>query len=1002
MLTLSDRLRSIYAVIGISPMPPKTNNTHEISINKDFGDAPTFSLIAFSWSSAINETLPNQLLAYSYTFINSNECLSLLNTSVCLSSFLPDSGITYRTGVIQAIHYQHSDGSLHFYTLDIVTPDWQLTQSIYSRTFIQQSTLSIITSILTDYDFDWQVSDALLASERLHASLPMRTQFNLSDWDFIKGILTDIGAFAVWQPGDSVDNLGTWYLTSRLDALEQSGMHYRYAQSSIQSGQDTINTLQMSVKQLGSATVQVKADGLEADIIYEGQASDESPLALEDSTVLFGSPSRINSDEAAAQLAAQWVAANNCQRETYRATGAMRGVYTGSLVSISHLPAIGGLSAYCLESHVMGIEPDSDSVSYNQRTFIQDWLRKVTRHCFISIPEHGYEILFETGMWASATLLRATIPYTPYPSSLSLVSNSYTGLTQARTGDTTTPSYESHVTDNGLQQTITTPVWSGISPHDDGTTSPLRALQLSSGSSHGWQFAPRLGQSVLLNYWYGDIDSPVISRSFYDGIGMGDVDDKDITCLNAGRSNRHNLQGGSSPRWHGGGLGHSQIQEDDNHSGWISGIAQYGLTSDSEVSLSFDDTPHKVGLQWTVNTGARANTETPTITDQATFAPDEHVLELGILRHRFSNHQSTDSGQGINLATDHDLQISGDTGVLLSTFGIRHSQSEHESAWVNDAGQRQLKMGTELSETFKEAKQAHLQTTAALSDASQTIEAFKTSAQIIDETLNTEVLGAPDVLLVSKDSILASANNTLWTAKTIVRQSGSTQSDVVAGNYTLTANTIDSLSGIGGQADLSGLHISANREPLAIQAQGGELQLHSQQGMTIGSESGQVNISSPKRIKLQTSAGASITIDDSGIKLVCPGTIKIKAVKKSLVSGARANYSLPMMPKTTPLFSNRLDVYDLFYQHDFNEIEFQMLRPDGQLIEGVLDEHGRTAPVISDKEEEVEVLVGFKGTDWGVEFEADEDEETETSGEDDNNELNDSLGQDSYQESNDE
>ena len=96
MLTLSDRLRSIYAVIGISPMPPKTNHIHEISINKDFGDAPTFSLIAFSWSSAINETLPNQLLAYSYTFINSNECLSLLNTSVCLSSFLPDSGITYR------------------------------------------------------------------------------------------------------------------------------------------------------------------------------------------------------------------------------------------------------------------------------------------------------------------------------------------------------------------------------------------------------------------------------------------------------------------------------------------------------------------------------------------------------------------------------------------------------------------------------------------------------------------------------------------------------------------------------------------------------------------------------------------------------------------------------------------------------------------------------------------------------------------------------------------
>lgn len=620
----------------------------------------------------------------------------------------------------------------------------------------------------------------------------------------------------------------------------------------------------------------------------------------------------------------------------------------------------------------------------------------------IFLPDHGYDIARDTGVWVSATLLDAAIPYCPYPSKQSFVSSTYQGLAQARTGSATTPSYDSSVSTDNLQQTITTPVYSGISPHDDGTTLPLRSLQLSSGATHGWQFAPRLGQSVLLNHWYGDIDSPVISRSLYDGIGMGDVDATDITTRDAGLSNRHNLQGGSSPRWHGGGLGHSQISEDDEHSGWVSGIAQYGLTSDSEVSLSFDDTPNKVGLQWTVNTGSRANAETPTITSSATFAPDEHVLELGILRHRFSNHQSSDSGQGINLASDHGLQITGESGVLLSTFDIRHSQSEHESAWVNDAGQRQLTMGTALSETFKEAKQAHLQSTAAMQTANQSIEAFKTSAQIIDETLNTEVLGAADVMLVSKDSILASASNTLWTAKTIVRQSGATQSDVVAGNYMLTADKIDSLSGVGGQTVMSGLHMSANREPLAIQAQGGELQLHSQLSMTIGSASGQVNVSSPKRIKLQTSAGASITIDESGIKLVCPGTIKVQAVRKSLISGARANYSLPMMPKTIPLFSNRLDVYDLFYQYAFDEIEFQILRTDGQLLEGVLDEHGRTAPVISDKEEEVEVLVGFKDTDWGVEFEPDEEDEIEASDNDDSNESNQDLAQSSYQESHDE
>ncbi|SLJ84263.1 DUF2345 domain-containing protein [Psychrobacter sp. DAB_AL43B] len=541
---------------------------------------------------------------------------------------------------------------------------------------------------------------------------------------------------------------------------------------------------------------------------------------------------------------------------------------------------------------------------------------------------------------------------------MSFVSSTYHGLAQARTGSATTPSYDSSVSTDNLQQTMTTPVWSGISPHDDGTTPPLRALQLSSGSTHGWQFAPRLGQSVLLNHWYGDIDSPVISRALFDGIGMGDVDDKDITTRDSGLSNKHNLQGGSSPRWHGGGLGHSQINDDDGHSGWLSGIAQYGLSSDSEVSLSFDDTPNQIGMQWTVNTGSKANAETPTITSSATFAPDEHVLELGILRHRYSNHQSSDSGQGINLASDHGLQISGESGVLLSTFRLRHSQTEHESAWVNDAGQRQLKLGIELSEIFKEVKQAHLQSTAALSNTNQTIEAFKTSAQIIDETLNTEVLGAADVTLVSKDSILASASNTLWTAKTIVRQSGSTQSDVVAGNYTLTANTIDSLSGVGGQADRSGLHISANREPLAIQAQGGELQLHSQQSMTIGSESGQVNLSSPKRIKLQTSAGASITIDDSGIKLVCPGTIKIKAVKKSLVAGTKVNAPVVALP-TSGLFSRRFDFSQLLEADILTAgRQYKIInRSKGTEFYDVLPEDGRTPRIFGIEEDEIEIVI---------------------------------------------
>ena len=143
------------------------------------------------------------------------------------------------------------------------------------------------------------------------------------------------------------------------------------------------------------------------------------------------------------------------------------------------------------------------------------------------------------------------------------------------------------------------------------------------------------------------------------------------------------------------------------YAGWVSGIAQFGLTNSSETTLLFDDTPNKVGMQWSVNTSHRANAESPLMSDKAVLAPSSHVLELGVLKHRFGNHQSTDSGAGFRLASDDGVQMTGAEGALLSTFGIRHSQASHESAWVNDAGQRQLNLGHELSSTLSEAKYAH-------------------------------------------------------------------------------------------------------------------------------------------------------------------------------------------------------------------------------------------------------------------------------------------------------
>ena len=224
-------------------MPSQAARLHQLKIASDFLLSSELYPVAFSWSSAVNKTNMAQILVYSYHFLDANACASLLESSLCLTTLSAMRTPTHRTGIITAVNYQHSDGALHFYSLSLVTPDWLLTQSITTRSYVGQSTLDIITDVLANYDFDWQLSEALLSSEPLHQPLALRTQSDISDYAFITGLLADIGISTLWVAGDSTDDLGYLSLVNTLDALELLPLDYRYAQDSIQSGQDSVDEL---------------------------------------------------------------------------------------------------------------------------------------------------------------------------------------------------------------------------------------------------------------------------------------------------------------------------------------------------------------------------------------------------------------------------------------------------------------------------------------------------------------------------------------------------------------------------------------------------------------------------------------------------------------------------------------------------------------------------------------------------------------------------------------
>ncbi|KJV38546.1 hypothetical protein VH98_08930, partial [Acinetobacter brisouii] len=87
--------------------------------------------------------------------------------------------------------------------------------------------------------------------------------------------------------------------------------------------------------------------------------------------------------------------------------------------------------------------------------------------------------------------------------------------------------------------------------------------------------------------------------------------------------------------------------------------------------------------------------------------------------------------------------------------------------------------------------------------------------------------------------------------------------------------------------------------------------------------------------------------------------------------GAKVSYEVPTLPNT-PLFSNRLDVYDLFWDFDLPQLTYTATFKDGRVSTGSLDDNGRTSRITSDSSEASEVFVDTNMS-WGLEIEEQED-----------------------------
>ncbi|MFX5487086.1 DUF2345 domain-containing protein, partial [Acinetobacter baumannii] len=218
--------------------------------------------------------------------------------------------------------------------------------------------------------------------------------------------------------------------------------------------------------------------------------------------------------------------------------------------------------------------------------------------------------------------------------------------------------------------------------------------------------------------------------------------------------------------------------------------------------------------------------------------------------------------------------------------------------------------------------------------------------------------------------LLASPNGiALTTPENIILQASQDIAESASGSINLSAqkNIIghaqDKISLFAAQ---KGLRAYAAKGKLELQAQDDAIEAIAKKVIKLISTEDKIELTSPKEIVL-TAGGSQLKINANGVFSTTGGKFESKAGQHLFTSGAKVSYEVPQLPSTM-MYSNKLDVYDLFWDFDLSRLSYVAKFKNGRVSTGSLDENGRTARISSDSSEPAEVFVDTN-TDWVVEIE---------------------------------
>ncbi|MWO33147.1 type VI secretion system tip protein VgrG [Escherichia coli] len=279
-------------------------------------------------------------------------------------------------------------------------------------------------------------------------------------------------------------------------------------------------------------------------------------------------------------------------------------------------------------------------------------------------------------------------------------------------------------------------------------------------------------------------------------------------------------------------------------------------------------------------------------------------------------------GEGAELRTDDWISIRGGKGIFISAD--MQPQAQGKMLDMNEAI-RQLEQALSLARSMAKAATAANATQGDISCQQ------RLNASLTDLT-------APGMLLHAPDGI------GMVSARALRIASGSESVGIMSGDNTdISAGRSFTVAAEGAVSLLSrnqGMQLLAAKGRVNIQAQSDDLSMSSQQNLDIQSSEGKVTVSANQELILAC-GGAYIKLSGGNIELGCPGQILLKSTNMQKMGPTSLDIASVEMPRG---FGGGFILTDEAGVPQ-PSTPYRLTTAEGDILQGITDENGKTAPV---------------------------------------------------------